>query len=78
MLIRYARRASVHDPAEAREVFDVTGAGDTVIAVLAAAVTDLDAKREDLDRRLAEAKRYVVEQEGADRQRTGVGAGPVV
>ncbi|MAD57982.1 MAG: bifunctional heptose 7-phosphate kinase/heptose 1-phosphate adenyltransferase [Porticoccus sp.] len=29
---------SVHLPAHAREVFDVTGAGDTVIAVLAAAV----------------------------------------
>ena len=27
---------SVHVPAQAREVFDVTGAGDTVIATLAA------------------------------------------
>jgi D-beta-D-heptose 7-phosphate kinase/D-beta-D-heptose 1-phosphate adenosyltransferase len=30
--------AALHLPAEAREVFDVTGAGDTVIAVLAAAL----------------------------------------
>jgi D-beta-D-heptose 7-phosphate kinase/D-beta-D-heptose 1-phosphate adenosyltransferase len=30
--------APLHLPAEAREVFDVTGAGDTVIAVLAAAL----------------------------------------
>lgn len=31
-------QAELHMPARAREVFDVTGAGDTVIAVLAAAV----------------------------------------
>ncbi|WP_019589086.1 MULTISPECIES: bifunctional D-glycero-beta-D-manno-heptose-7-phosphate kinase/D-glycero-beta-D-manno-heptose 1-phosphate adenylyltransferase HldE [unclassified Thioalkalivibrio] len=31
-------RPPVHQPARAREVFDVTGAGDTVIATLAAAV----------------------------------------
>ena len=31
-------QAAVHLPARAREVFDVTGAGDTVIAVLAAAL----------------------------------------
>ncbi|MDN5871548.1 MAG: bifunctional D-glycero-beta-D-manno-heptose-7-phosphate kinase/D-glycero-beta-D-manno-heptose 1-phosphate adenylyltransferase HldE [Nitrococcus sp.] len=31
-------REAVHIPARAREVFDVTGAGDTVIAVLAAAL----------------------------------------
>jgi D-beta-D-heptose 7-phosphate kinase/D-beta-D-heptose 1-phosphate adenosyltransferase len=31
--------AAVHLPAEAREVFDVSGAGDTVVAALAAAVT---------------------------------------
>ncbi len=31
-------RAPLHLPAQAREVFDVTGAGDTVIAVLAAAL----------------------------------------
>ena len=30
--------AEVHFPAQAREVFDVTGAGDTVIAVLAASI----------------------------------------
>ncbi|MFP5305404.1 MAG: bifunctional D-glycero-beta-D-manno-heptose-7-phosphate kinase/D-glycero-beta-D-manno-heptose 1-phosphate adenylyltransferase HldE [Gammaproteobacteria bacterium] len=32
------KHAPLHLPAEAREVFDVTGAGDTVIAVLAAAL----------------------------------------
>jgi D-beta-D-heptose 7-phosphate kinase/D-beta-D-heptose 1-phosphate adenosyltransferase len=32
------RRGHVHVPAQAREVFDVTGAGDTVAATLAAAL----------------------------------------
>lgn len=34
----YAQSGKFHVPAQAREVFDVSGAGDTVIAVLAAAV----------------------------------------
>ncbi|MEQ1437859.1 bifunctional D-glycero-beta-D-manno-heptose-7-phosphate kinase/D-glycero-beta-D-manno-heptose 1-phosphate adenylyltransferase HldE [Fontimonas sp. SYSU GA230001] len=35
-LLRAAQEQPLHLPAEAREVFDVTGAGDTVIATLAA------------------------------------------
>lgn len=38
MILIERGREPVHLPAEAREVFDVTGAGDTVIALLAAAV----------------------------------------
>ncbi len=38
MLLLQAERPPLHLPAQAREVFDVTGAGDTVIAVLAAAL----------------------------------------
>lgn len=38
MLLVEAGRAALHLPTRAREVFDVTGAGDTVIGVLAAAL----------------------------------------
>lgn len=38
MTLIYPDRAEVHFPARARQVFDVTGAGDTVVAVLAAAL----------------------------------------
>jgi D-beta-D-heptose 7-phosphate kinase/D-beta-D-heptose 1-phosphate adenosyltransferase len=38
MTLLRGEEAPLHLPAEAREVFDVTGAGDTVIAVLAAAL----------------------------------------
>ncbi|MEJ2645348.1 MAG: bifunctional D-glycero-beta-D-manno-heptose-7-phosphate kinase/D-glycero-beta-D-manno-heptose 1-phosphate adenylyltransferase HldE [Gammaproteobacteria bacterium] len=38
MTLLRAGQPELHLPAEAREVFDVTGAGDTVIAVLAAAL----------------------------------------
>jgi len=38
MTLLQADTAAVHIPAQAREVFDVTGAGDTVIATLAAAL----------------------------------------
>ena len=38
MLVLERDRQPVHIPAQAREVFDVTGAGDTVIAVLAASL----------------------------------------
>lgn len=38
MRLIYADRAEVDFPARARQVFDVTGAGDTVVAVLAAAL----------------------------------------
>ena len=37
MTLIQAHRAPLHQPTRAREVYDVTGAGDTVIAVLAAA-----------------------------------------
>ena len=40
------RRRPLHVPAQAREVFDVTGAGDTVIATLAALVAAACALRE--------------------------------
>ena len=36
MSVKNDAAGSTHVPAEAREVFDVTGAGDTVIAALAA------------------------------------------
>ena len=39
MTLLQSGRAPLHLPAKAREVFDVTGAGDTVIAVLAAALS---------------------------------------
>lgn len=39
MTLLRPNETELHFPARAREVFDVTGAGDTVIAVLAAAVT---------------------------------------
>jgi D-beta-D-heptose 7-phosphate kinase/D-beta-D-heptose 1-phosphate adenosyltransferase len=38
MILLQAEHAPIHLPTHAREVFDVTGAGDTVIAVLAAAL----------------------------------------
>jgi len=38
MTLLQAGQAALHLPAHAREVYDVTGAGDTVIAILAAAV----------------------------------------
>lgn len=38
MTLLQAERPAFHLPAQAREVFDVTGAGDTVVAVLAAAL----------------------------------------
>ncbi|MDH7942850.1 bifunctional D-glycero-beta-D-manno-heptose-7-phosphate kinase/D-glycero-beta-D-manno-heptose 1-phosphate adenylyltransferase HldE [Pseudohongiella sp. SYSU M77423] len=38
MTLLQASRAALHLPAQAREVFDVTGAGDTVVAVLAASL----------------------------------------
>ncbi|WP_431686850.1 bifunctional D-glycero-beta-D-manno-heptose-7-phosphate kinase/D-glycero-beta-D-manno-heptose 1-phosphate adenylyltransferase HldE [Hahella sp. NBU794] len=38
MTLLRAGRAELHLPAQAKEVFDVTGAGDTVISVLAAAL----------------------------------------
>ena len=38
MTLLQAARPALHLPAQAREVFDVTGAGDTVVSVLAAAL----------------------------------------
>lgn len=38
LTVLYPDRTEQHFPAEARHVFDVTGAGDTVVAVLAAAL----------------------------------------
>lgn len=38
MTLQEAGRAPLHIPTETRDVYDVTGAGDTVVAVLAAAV----------------------------------------
>lgn len=38
MTLFRAGRAALHDPARAREVFDVSGAGDTVVAALALAL----------------------------------------
>jgi len=38
MTLLQANRPAFHLPAQAREVFDVTGAGDTVVSVLAAAL----------------------------------------
>ena len=65
----------LHLPARAREVFDVTGAGDTVIAVLAAVL----AAGADLARAAALANiaaGIVVAQTGyRGGQRTGVAAG---
>jgi D-beta-D-heptose 7-phosphate kinase/D-beta-D-heptose 1-phosphate adenosyltransferase len=45
-LVERGRKGSFHIPAQAREVFDVTGAGDTVIGTLAACLATGAAMRE--------------------------------